>query len=771
MAIWAKGIDFKNTTNTVRLGGVGLYGTDNTSEKIYLGFDSEPWNNSGLQITRTELNYKGNKIYHEGDKPTPADIGAATASHNHNYLPLSGGTLTGKLTASDYISLGAGEQNSFSKNGLMLYEGNGGIKYGITLWNTNGTSGQWSTMIFGPNQSNRRISFGKVNSDTPTNNSHITEGAYFNLDNWDLVVNGDIYAKGSNKVYHTGNKPTASDIGAAESSHTHSDNGFMVFRGGASNFDTRTGIGIFNYATSETGRPNDYGSVLQWANRSDAIPGGDQHWITQLASGTNNNLYYRTRTNGGSWNAWSTIWHSGNFDPNSKANSSHSHSYLPLSGGTLSGDLYVNTGKVPAFATRLSTSSMYTNKITVTGDYAAWYNQNAYTGVDIDQNGIVAPTVYANDWFRSNGNTGWYNQTYGGGWYMIDTTWIRAYNNKNIYTAGAVRASELRADNRLYFTGGETGYYANAEWSDNRPCIRMPNVITGKVISQGGIMISGDNVWTEASTAGVWGFEPNRQDVGRVRLANSSNHGSIRIEGWNPWGTFVVDYVFTNGGFYPGGGVGNPTLGLSSGYYRWGQVYSTSGSISTSDSKLKENIKRVVQNKKIALMAKEPVEPEATGEDMWDYVKQTSTYTYNYKAKYAALGIPQKEWLGVLADEIPTNIFEKIGMISKTQEEYEKELEEQERLKQILMEDLSRKTFELNDEKEYDIEREYGNEIIEGTGLTRREIKRKVDEVIEEPVRMINSSAQIAMLQEVLSMAINRIELLEEQLMNLTKDN
>ena len=33
-------------------------------------------------------------------KPTPADIGAAAASHTHNYLSLSGGTLTGALTLS-----------------------------------------------------------------------------------------------------------------------------------------------------------------------------------------------------------------------------------------------------------------------------------------------------------------------------------------------------------------------------------------------------------------------------------------------------------------------------------------------------------------------------------------------------------------------------------------------------------------------------------------------------------------------------------------------
>jgi len=45
-------------------------------------------------------------------------------------------------------------------------------------------------------------------------------------------------------------------------------------------------------------------------------------------------------------------------------------------------------------------------------------------------------TIYANNWFRSQGNTGWYSESYGGGWFMQDTSWIRAYNNKGIYTSG-----------------------------------------------------------------------------------------------------------------------------------------------------------------------------------------------------------------------------------------------------------------------------------------------------------------------------------------------
>lgn len=47
-------------------------------------------------------------------------------------------------------------------------------------------------------------------------------------------------------------------------------------------------------------------------------------------------------------------------------------------------------------------------------------------------------SISCSNWFRSSGNTGWYNTTYQGGWYMSDTSWIRAHNNVGIYTGGQI---------------------------------------------------------------------------------------------------------------------------------------------------------------------------------------------------------------------------------------------------------------------------------------------------------------------------------------------
>ena len=55
---------------------------------------------------------------------------------------------------------------------------------------------------------------------------------------------------------------------------------------------------------------------------------------------------------------------------------------------------------------------------------------------------LTAPRFYTNDWFRSYGSSGWYNETYGGGIWMQDSDWIRTYGRKNFYCDRVIRAGE-----------------------------------------------------------------------------------------------------------------------------------------------------------------------------------------------------------------------------------------------------------------------------------------------------------------------------------------
>ena len=185
MATWARGVNFKNSTNTKNIGGIGVYGTDTAAQKLYIGLGTEPWNNAGLQLTSSAINFKGNKIYHAGDKPTLSELGAAASSHTHSYLPLTGGSLTGNI--------------AFTKDniGMNFYDGAKIYK----------KSGSGLTIV--PHHDSIGL--------TVTNASET--GNIFN------VCSNSITYKG-NKIYHAGDKPTLSELGAAASNHNH--NGIYV---------------------------------------------------------------------------------------------------------------------------------------------------------------------------------------------------------------------------------------------------------------------------------------------------------------------------------------------------------------------------------------------------------------------------------------------------------------------------------------------------------------------------------------------------------------
>ena len=44
-------------------------------------------------------------------------------------------------------------------------------------------------------------------------------------------------------------------------------------------------------------------------------------------------------------------------------------------------------------------------------------------------------------WLRTNGDTGWYSNSYGGGWHMIGTGWIRSYGGMAVYISGSTSLS------------------------------------------------------------------------------------------------------------------------------------------------------------------------------------------------------------------------------------------------------------------------------------------------------------------------------------------
>jgi hypothetical protein len=109
------------------------------------------------------------------------------------------------------------------------------------------------------------------------------------------------------------------------------------------------------------------------------------------------------------------------------------------------------------------TANIMSGILTVTNSYTAGVSGASISGRLLVSGDVTSSSSYTSNWFRSTGNSGWYSQTYGGGWYMIDTTWIRAYSDKNVYTAGVMRADggfigpTLATYGVLSGTGGVTG--------------------------------------------------------------------------------------------------------------------------------------------------------------------------------------------------------------------------------------------------------------------------------------------------------------------------
>lgn len=64
-------------------------------------------------------------------------------------------------------------------------------------------------------------------------------------------------------------------------------------------------------------------------------------------------------------------------------------------------------------------------------------------------------------WVRTYGSTGWYNNDYGGGWYMTDSTWIRSYGNKGVKVDRSATIAGSNINNASLQIGSTLGFDSN----------------------------------------------------------------------------------------------------------------------------------------------------------------------------------------------------------------------------------------------------------------------------------------------------------------------
>ena len=105
-----------------------------------------------------------------------------------------------------------------------------------------------------------------------------------------------------------------------------------------------------------------------------------------------------------------------------------------------------------------STRTFYTN---------SHDSYRASSGVNVNGSGnvtlLLPSSIRCSGWFRSTGNTGWYSDTYGGGIYMQDSSYIRNYNSKRLRiqtdtydTIQLVRTSGSGGSSIAFYNGGGT---------------------------------------------------------------------------------------------------------------------------------------------------------------------------------------------------------------------------------------------------------------------------------------------------------------------------
>lgn len=221
--------------------------------------------------------------------------------------------------------------------------------------------------------------------------------------------------------------------------------------------------------------------------------GTNGNYLTWTKAGTTNNITvpYATNSNKANYIYYGSI--SNLNSPSSWTSDGYRLVYDTYSGSASNKPvLYDNAnGIITLFKSKHGTSNQYVSQLAFpnntrmyfryasAGSFSSWYTI-AYTSdikdpanyywanvkVSASSNSGTSPTfstAYTSNWFRSTGNTGWYSQTHGGGWYMTDTTYIRAYGDKRVYTANTEQYA-------FYTAGGMTavkGFWHSAVNSNN----------------------------------------------------------------------------------------------------------------------------------------------------------------------------------------------------------------------------------------------------------------------------------------------------------------
>ena len=171
-------------------------------------------------------------------------------------------------------------------------------------------------------------------------------------------------------------------------------------------------------------------------------------------------------------------------------------------------------------------------------------NDSAYY-VDPTANIKIAGQMYIGGWYRSYGDQGWYNETYGGGIYMSDTTWVRVYGSKRFWASGIIQ-SDTDVRTPIFYDNDDTYYRIDPNGQSQLSYVKANNWFRAQ--GQTGLYSESYGQHIYPTTDGrLWNFTTSGQTSGGLRILKTYE-GEVR--GYLYWdGDENFGLLHKNGGW------------------------------------------------------------------------------------------------------------------------------------------------------------------------------------------------------------------------------
>lgn len=304
-------------------------------------------------------------------------------------------------------------------------------------------------------------------------------------------------------------------------------------------------------------------------------------YVTWVKNGTTNNITvpYATNSNKANYIYYGSI--SNLNSPSSWTSDGYRLVYDTYSGSASNKPvLWDNAnGIITLFKSKHGTSNQYVSQLAFpnntrmyfryasAGSFSSWYTI-AYTSdikdpanyywanvkVSASSNSGTSPTfstAYTSNWFRSTGSTGWYSQTYGGGIYMTDSTYVRVYNSKIFYASAGYLAPYTGSSWISMATRSNCIVADQNNSTSSAHCLFRAKYNNGNALCFGGL----------GNDLGFYGFSA-------TDISNGTNSYAW-IAKWNSGGSFFnTGSITAAGGFYHNSVNSNNYVLLAGGSYK-----------------------------------------------------------------------------------------------------------------------------------------------------------------------------------------------------------